>query len=155
MCLLLADFMRRSLQLGAKEKIPFRDELRLADSFLEIEKVRFGDRLDVERDVAQETHVCMVPPLLIQPLIENAIRHGVGPLIDGGAVRIVARRLDSRLEVVLENPYDADAVRGEGAGVGLQNVRDRLKNMFGDDSCVDVEQTDRRFRVTLRLPCAS
>ena len=154
MCLLLADFLRRSLQLGAKDRISFGDELKLTESFLEIERVRFGDRLDVEREVEVETHACMVPPLLIQPLVENAIRHGVAPLIEGGTLKIAAMRRGSSLQIVLENPYDEQSVRHEGAGVGLRNVRDRLRNMFGDEGRLDVEQSGGRFKVMLRMPCA-
>ena len=153
MCLLLADFLRRSLQLGGKEKISFGDELRLAESFLEIEKVRFGDRLRVDSRVEPECLACMVPPLLIQPLIENAVKHGVVPIIEGGTLSIEAYRRGANLEVSLENPYDPDSGSQAGAGVGLKNVRDRVRNMFGDQGRLDVEQTATRFRVTLRMPC--
>ena len=155
MCLLLADFLRRSLQLGAKEQISFGDELQLAESFLDIEKVRFGDRLGVEQQVDPECHSCMVPPLLIQPLIENAVTHGIAPLIEGGILRIEAGRRGSSLEIVLENPFDEDSGRRAGAGLGLKNVRDRLKSMFGDEGRMDVQQTGGRFKVILRLPCVS
>ena len=155
MCLLLADFLRRSLQLGSKEKISFDDELKLAESFLDIEKVRFGDRLAVERQVDPACRGCLVPPLLIQPLIENAVTHGIAPMIDGGTLRIEAQHRGSSLEIVLENPFDEDSGRQPGAGVGLKNVRARMKNMFGDEGRVDVEQTANRFRVVLRMPCAS
>jgi hypothetical protein len=155
MCLLLADFLRRSLQLGAREKISFGDELKLAESFLDIEKVRFGERLGVDQQVDPACHSCMVPPLLIQPLIENAVTHGIAPLIEGGTLRIEAGRRGSSLEIVLENPFDEDSGRRAGAGVGLKNVRDRLNSMFGDEGRVDVQQTDSRFKVVLRLPCVS
>jgi two-component system sensor histidine kinase AlgZ len=155
MCLLLADFFRRSLQLGSKERISLGDELKLAESFLDIEKVRFGDRLVVEREIDPDCHSCEVPPLLIQPLIENAVRHGIAPIIDGGAIRIHAQRNGSSLKIVLENPYDEDSGRQSGAGLGLKNVRARLKNMFGDQARVDVEQVENRYKVVLTLPCAS
>jgi len=154
MCLLLADFLRRSLQLGVRESIPFGDELKLAESFLDIEKVRFGERLGIDQQVDPDCHSCMVPPLLIQPLIENAVTHGIAPMIEGGTVKIRAARSGSSLEIVLENPFDEEA-RHAGTGVGLQNVRDRVKRMFGDEGRVDVQRADSRFKVTLRFPCVS
>jgi two-component system, LytTR family, sensor histidine kinase AlgZ len=154
MCLLLADFLRRSLQLGAKEKISFGDELQLAENFLDIEKVRFGERLEVSINVASTCHGCQVPPLIIQPLIENAVTHGIAPLIDGGTLKIEAQRDGSLLEIMLENPFDEDLNKA-GTGVGLKNVRERLKNMFGSEGRLDVEQEANLFKVTLRMPCAS
>ena len=133
MCLLLAGFLRLSLQLGAKERISLEDEIKLVESFLDIEKVRFGERLIVECSVAPECHACQVPPLLIQPLIENAVTHGIAPMIEGGTLNIEARRRGRSLEIVIENPFDRDSIRQAGAGVGMNNVRDRLKNMFGDE----------------------
>ena len=149
-----SDFLRRSLQLGVRESIPFGDELKLAESFLDIEKVRFGERLGIDQQVDPDCHSCMVPPLLIQPLIENAVTHGIAPMIEGGTVKIRAARSGSSLEIVLENPFDEEA-RHAGTGVGLQNVRDRVKRMFGDEGRVDVQRADSRFKVTLRFPCVS
>ncbi len=154
MCILLADFLRRSLQLGARESISFGDELQLAENFLDIEKIRFGERLEIERKIDPDCHACQVPPLLIQPLIENAVTHGIAPLVEGGTVKIEAQHRGSTLEIVLENPFDNELPGQQGAGVGLKNVRDRLANMFGGDIRVDVEKVNSRFKVTLRMPCA-
>jgi len=155
MCQLLADFLRRSLQLGIKESIPFGDELKLAEGFLDIEKVRFGERLAIDQLIHPDCHSCMVPPLLIQPLIENAVTHGIAPMIDGGTLRIRAARTGSNLEIVVENPFDEESASHAGTGVGLQNVRDRVRRMFGDEGRVDVQRGDSRFKVTLRFPCVS
>ena len=97
MCLLLADFLRRSLQLGVRESIPFGDELKLAESFLDIEKVRFGERLGIDQQVDPDCHSCMVPPLLIQPLIENAVTHGIAPMIEGGIVNALFQNVQFRI----------------------------------------------------------
>jgi two-component system, LytTR family, sensor histidine kinase AlgZ len=155
MCLLLADFLRRSLQLSAKERISFGDELKLAESFLDIEKVRFGERLGVDQEIDPDCHSCMVPPLLIQPLIENAVTHGIAPMIEGGTLKIHAGRSGSSLEIVLENPFDENSSTRAGTGVGLNNVRDRLKKMFGAEGRMDVQRAGSRFRVKLRFPCVS
>ncbi len=114
MCLLLADFLRTSLVLGAKQQIPVAEELRLVESFLSIEKIRYGKRLSVIRSVDPECDGCLVPPLLIQPLVENAIRHGIAPLVEGGAVRLDVHREGEAIEILLENPVDPLRSRSTG-----------------------------------------
>jgi LytS/YehU family sensor histidine kinase len=153
MCLLLADFFRGCLKLGSEESIPLIEELKLAERYLEIEKVRLGSRLTVRREVDPECENCLVPPLIIQPLVENAVLHGVAPMLDGGTVRIEARRNGAFLNIVLENPFEPEGARKNGAGLGLRNVKMRLANRFDGNARLDVEQTDARFRVELQLPC--
>ena len=87
MCLLLAGFLRKSLGLGARQEIALGEELYLAETFLAIEQVRFGKRLRVETDIAEDTLSLSVPPLLLQPLVENAVRHGIAHRLEGGTVR--------------------------------------------------------------------
>jgi two-component system sensor histidine kinase AlgZ len=155
MCLLLADFLRASLVLGGKQQITVSEELRLVDNFLDIEKVRYGKRLSVVRNIDPGCNGCMVPPLLIQPLVENAIRHGIAPLVDGGTLRMDVQREGSTLEIVLENPTDATGKPApkDGAGMGLENVRSRLSRLFANQSRMDVSHEGNRFKVRLRLPC--
>src|SRR5437870_9600021 len=88
MCVMLADFLRRSLALGGRREIPLAEERDLAERYLEIERVRFGDRLRVERDIAAEALRCAVPALVLQPLVENAVTHGIAHSIEGGTVRL-------------------------------------------------------------------
>ena len=155
MCILLADFLRTSLVLGGKQQIPVQEELRLVESFLSIEKVRYGQRLSVVRSVDPECDGCLVPPLLIQPLVENAIRHGIAPLIDGGAVRLDVHRDGSAIEIVLENPMDPlnEKSVSAGAGLGLENVRSRLARLFPGEAHVNISRDEGRFQVRLRFPC--
>lgn len=153
MCLLLADFLRTSLILGGKTQISIAEELKLADSFLDIEKVRYGSRLEVSRHIDPGCQACMVPPLLIQPLVENAVRHGIAPLVSGGTLLIDMQRQGSDLEILLQNPIDEERAAQNGAGVGLQNVRARLENMFSNEAKVEVRQQNGLFTVRLRFPC--
>ena len=155
MCLLLADFLRSSLVLGAKTEIPVSDELRLVESFLDIEKVRYGKRLSVERNVDPSCNGCLVPPLLIQPLVENAIRHGIAPLVEGGTLKMNVQREGKALEIVLENPVDpaGSGTSKDGAGVGLENVRSRLTKLFANEAFVGVSRENSTFQVRLRFPC--
>src|SRR5882672_4435704 len=106
MCLLLADFLRRSLGLGGRASVSLREEMTLARSFLAIEEVRFGPRLRLEASIAPDTEDCLVPPLVLQPLVENAVNHGIATLVEGGVVRIGARRTGGLLEITIENPCE-------------------------------------------------
>jgi two-component system, LytTR family, sensor histidine kinase AlgZ len=152
MCENLGDFLRRTLALGARDSVSLDDELALVDRYLDIERVRFGERCRVTREIADDTRACRVPPLLLQPLVENAIKHGVAARLDGGEVRISARRDGGRLTLTVENDIDADAPARPGEGVGLENVRRRLRALAGRDARLDAEQMPERFRVTLTLP---
>jgi two-component system sensor histidine kinase AlgZ len=151
MCLLLADFLRETLALGARARIPLASELALARRFLAVEQVRFGSRLQVEID-AGDTGNCDVPPLVLQPLVENAVTHGVAHLLDGGVVRIRAERRVASLVVTVDNPCDRDRPPGRGTGLGLRNVRERLETAYGNDAFLRAEETDGRFIVRVEMP---
>ena len=153
MCVLLADFLRGSLKLGSRERIPLVDEFKLAEGYLDIERVRLGARLKVERDIDPLCQACLVPPLIMQPLVENAITHGVAPALEGGIVRLHAERNGAGVRIVIENPVEPDTGVQNGAGVGLKNVKMRLANLYNGDARLDVDQTGGRFRVELQLPC--
>lgn len=151
MCLLLADFLRDTLALGARQRIPLSSELMMARRFLAVEQVRFGDRLQVDI-VAGDAEGCEVPPLLLQPLVENAVTHGVAHLIEGGTVRIRAERRVASLVVTVDNPCDADRPAGRGTGLGLRNVRARLESLYGNDALLRTDEADGRFRVRVEMP---
>jgi two-component sensor histidine kinase len=155
MCEGLGDFLRRTLALGARDEVTLSEELMLVERYLDIEQLRFGDRLRVERAVDPDAAVCRVPPLLLQPLVENAIKHGIQDCVAGGVIRIEAQRAAGRLRVAVENPVDPDAPVRRGEGVGLANVQRRLE-MFGarDSQLVATREADV-FRVTLTLPAVA
>jgi two-component system sensor histidine kinase AlgZ len=152
MCVLLADFLRTSLTLGAKDRIPLSEEVGLAEGLLAIERVRFGPRLACVRRVEEDALPCLVPPLLLQPLVENAVTHGLAQLIDGGTVTIEGRRRGGRLELAVENPRDPEVLRRKGTGVGLDNVRRRLAALYGHEGGLDIRDDGRTFRVEVSLP---
>jgi hypothetical protein len=152
MCEGLGDFLRRTLALGAQDEVTLGEELALVERYLGIEQVRFGERLRVERAVAPDAAACRVPPLLLQPLVENAIKHGIQDCVAGGVIRIAATRVDGTLRVTVENPVDADAPVRRGEGVGLENVRRRLEVFGARESQLFAAREADRFRVTLTLP---
>jgi len=152
MCVLLADFLRKSLGLGEKTEVSLGEELALAGAFLGVEKVRFGPRLTVREEVELECRSDPVPPLLLQPLVENAVTHGISRLSEGGLLSIRARRRGDGLRIVVENPYDPEVPPRRGSGLGLANVRRRLAARYGDEASMEVETDERRYRVVLDLP---
>jgi hypothetical protein len=155
MCLLLADFLRETLSVSGRARIPLGDELALTDRFLGIEQVRFGARLRVERHVDSNACACQVPALVLQPLIENAVTHGIAGLVDGGVIQLDISRVDGRLLVALENPRDPDRPASARRGTGLDNVRGRLHAMFGAEASVRTQAKPDRFRIELNLPCVA
>lgn len=153
MCIKLSDFLRTTLKLGEKGRISLGDELALAKAYLEVEQVRFGARLRVEIDAPAACNHCIVPSLLLQPLVENAVKHGIAGLVDGGTIRIEARCGNGRLQFKIGNPYDPESPAATRHGLGLQNVRDRLRALYENRARVDASAAGDHFTVDLELPC--
>ncbi len=152
MCTQLASFLRATLQRSGSGPIPLSEELHLANDYLALEKVRLGGRLRVEMEVSEEVTAAAVPPLLLQPLVENAVIHGVALELEGGTVRIEAKRQRNRLLLAVENPCGEEDPPHFGGGVGLANVRRRLATAFGDDAHLSAHRSGGIFRVECSLP---
>jgi two-component system, LytTR family, sensor histidine kinase AlgZ len=152
MCLLLADFLRLTLGMGEKSVIPFSEELELLEKFLAIEKVRFGDRLRMEEEIQEDAKRCLIPALLLQPLLENAVSHGIASMEDGGLIRLEARVQNGRLGVLVQNDRDDEAPARKTNGVGLKNVRSRLEARYGKEASMRADAEEDKFSVSLSLP---
>ena len=158
MTLQLSNFLRRSLGMDAQRKVPLHEEIALVQAFLAIEQVRFGARLRFEHAIGEGAGQCLLPPMLLQPLVENAVKHGIGKRLDGGLVRIVAERAGSLLRIRVENDVDEDDAlqpvlqRAAGCGIGLANVRQRLLATYAHEASVHWTRLDARFRVDIALP---
>jgi hypothetical protein len=155
MCVRLSDFLRAGLALGDRQSIPLRDELALARRYLDVEQVRFAERLRVENHVDADCEECAIPALLLQPLVENAVKHGIAGLVEGGAIRLTASRANGEVSISLENPFDPDMPARRQSGMGQTNVRRRLQLRYGDQAAFDAAANDGVYRVLLRLPCES
>jgi len=137
----LGDLLRRVLAAATTQEVPLKQELEFIGSYLEIEKIRFRDRLRVVLDTDSETLDARVPHLILQPLVENAIRHGIAPRPTAGCVSIGARRVDRDLHLTVwdDGPGLAGGVLGgEGSGVGLTNTSARLRQLYGDAASFEV-----------------
>lgn len=182
MCVLLGDFFRASLRLGQRESIVLGEELALIDGYLAIEQVRLGPRLHVERSVDESARDALVPPLLLHPLVENAITHGISQLLEPGTLSISVARTErfrlaietgtasdhvvtvdlppgrdwremaEYLKVRVVNTCDPDRARRTGTGVGLQNVQRRLATVYGTDASLATRERDGRFEAEVIFP---
>jgi sensor histidine kinase YesM len=153
----LSTFMRRSLDSDPLTPVTVSKEIETLKLYLEIEQVRFADRLQLEFEIDEEASRLLVPSLLLQPIAENAIKHAIAPLVGGGTIRIKASVLDEQLELIVEDTGPGIAGLGENElptnGVGLRNTWERLTTIFGDEFSVRLEPASPSgLRVRLRLP---
>ncbi|MBI5771454.1 MAG: histidine kinase [Verrucomicrobia bacterium] len=132
----LSNLLRYSLQSGQLETVPFEDELRVVNDYLALEQVRHEERLRVRLDVAPDTLALPVPPMLLQTLVENAVKYGIATRPEGGEVAIIARCTGGALSIQVTNPgslaLPASPARPASTGVGLRNAADRLRLLFGE-----------------------
>jgi two-component system sensor histidine kinase AlgZ len=149
---LLAEYLRKSLRTGSAESITLSEELELTSSYLAIERIRFGPRLELVQEIDESVRGCRVPPLLLQPLVENAVKHGIGQLLDGGTLRIAAVREGGQVRISVDNGCDPDRVPQQGEGIGLVNTRRRVEMFYGPGARVEIVDEPARFHVALVLP---
>lgn len=151
----LSDLLRRALAAADRERVPLREEIACVEEYLQLERIRFGRRLRFEIDVDERALEAFVPTLLLQPIVENAVRHGIAPVVSGGRVRIEAEPRDDRLrlDVTDDGRGLPDDWRPEDEGTGLRATRGRLDRMYGDRARFRMEPgTEGGTRVTLELP---
>ena len=153
----LSTFFRSSLAIDPTEDVTLAREIELQRLYLDIERVRFPNRLKVDTDVAPEAAGALVPALLLQPLVENAIKHGVARSVEPVTLAIAARIEGRRLEIGVSNSAGGGAAASDhaddGTGVGLANVCERLATRFGGDTRCDFgEAPGGGYRVTLSMP---
>lgn len=159
---LLSDLLRSTFEGVDVQMVPLRDEIDLVERYLEIEQVRFGDRLQVEINIDPEVSETQVPYLLLQPLVENAVRHGIAPHAEAGIVRVTATRVTGPNQEHVELTV-ADSGTGfpeedfdrldEDDGVGLSNTKRRLETLYGDRHAFEIgTAAEGGARVTIRLP---
>lgn len=153
----LSDLLRITLDSAGSQVVTLKEELEFLEQYLEIERIRFGDRLRIEMDVDPECLDAHVPNLVLQPLVENAIRHGIAPKAGPGWIGIKSRRIDGQLELVVEDDGrglpDPDAP--PEPGVGLSNTRARLHQLYGNDHTIEITQSSTGGAlVRLTLPFA-
>jgi two-component sensor histidine kinase len=149
----LSELLRRSIESSGAQEVPLRDELDFLNLYLEIEKTRFDDRLRVDIQVDPGAAAALVPNLILQPLVENAIRHGISRRLAGGRIEIAARRRGERLELSVSD--DGPGFRQDRPlkeGVGLNATRGRLERLYGSEQTIEFADTGRGVRVRILMP---
>jgi two-component system, LytTR family, sensor kinase len=139
----LSELLRETLEAGSADQVELARELELLERYLDIQRARFGDRLDVRINVPNDARRVLVPNLILQPLVENSIRHGLARRVTAGRIQIRADRRGDR--VVLEVQDDGVGLASDGApreGVGLGNTRARLQELYGDAHTVEIRNAD-------------
>jgi LytS/YehU family sensor histidine kinase len=152
----VSDFLRLTLTAPVREEVPLADEIDYVRQYLDIERVRFGDRLRTEIDVMPDAWEATVPAFVLQPLIENAVRHAIAPRESGGAITIEAQRAGDvlRIAIIDDGPGVRDNGHANGSGrIGLANTRDRLRQLYGDRGRIELTNGEGGgTRATIEIP---
>ena len=148
----LSALMRYSLKHNQEEKVSFEEELNNNKLYLQIEKVRFGDKLNPIFEIDEKCLKAILPNMILQPLYENAIKYGVYETTEPVDVITHCSMKENTLEVVISNTYDSGIRSKKGEGIGLRNIRDRLQIIYGNPLLMKVEDNKKEFTVTLAIP---
>ena len=152
MVLLLSDFLRGTLRSEGQSRISLSDELKYLGMYFDIERVRFGHRLLVEMEVAPEVESLKIPPLLVQPLVENAIKYGLYGTLGEVTIRVSCQKEENYLLITVQNPFDPQDSGPEGIGFGLSSIERRLFLIFGRTDLLLKSADNNLFQVQLKLP---
>jgi two-component system LytT family sensor kinase len=149
----LSDLLRSTLERPPNDEVPLSTELQVVRQYLDIEQVRLGDRLRVEVDADASAMNARVPSLLLQPIVENAVRHAIAPREQGGRIVVTAKHTGGRLLLSVDDDGPGLSPKAEGNGIGLANTRERLVHLYGADHDFALEQSPLRgLRVRIDLP---
>ena len=148
----LSSLMRYSLKHDQMEKVPFSEELKNNQLYLQIEKVRFGNKLNSVFEIEDKCMNALIPNMILQPLFENAIKYGVYEAIEPVNIITCGICRNGFLEITISNNYDSTTIGKKGEGIGLRNIRDRLQIIFGNPMLMKVEDNKKEFKVTIAIP---
>jgi sensor histidine kinase YesM len=152
MVIKLSDFLRYSLSHNRNEKTTLRNELENTERYLDIEKVRFGKRLKYISNVEASSFEVQIPNMILQPLFENAIKHGVYNSVEEVLVELNCGIKDGFLHIRLTNDFDPEAARPKGEGIGLQNIRNRLQLIYQRNDLFEINMGKIEFEALLKIP---
>jgi two-component system, LytTR family, sensor kinase len=151
----LSDFLRGTLKKEEQQQINWKEELQYLNLYLEIEKVRFGHRLSTDITITEETESMQLPSMLLQPLVENAIKFGLYDTTEAITISLSAHRENNYLVVTVRNPFDEETSRpSQGTGFGLRSVQRRLYLLYGRNDLLTTSATGNIFTTTIKIPQA-
>lgn len=149
----LSDFLRGTLKKDEQKLVPLKEEFEQLKLYLEIEKVRFGHRLKVEMNIADESQTYLIPPLLLQPVVENAIKFGLYDTVDDITIKVNSKTETDYLIIEVQNPYDVSTQNAnKGTGFGLSSIKRRLYLLYARNDLMTTQKTENTFITTLRIP---
>jgi two-component system sensor histidine kinase AlgZ len=148
----MADLFR-VLMADNRELVPLAQEIALSRQYLSIEKLRLEDRLTVTWKIEQMPSDAMIPPLILQPLLENAVYHGIEPLVEGGEIVITVYSQRHELNIMISNPYIAEKQHHQGNKMALKNIKERLLLHFDLEASLTSQIKDKRYEIIIRIPC--
>jgi len=149
----LSDFLRGTLKKDENLPVLLKEEIDLLKLYLDIEKVRFGHRLNINFDINEQALNLKMPPLLLQPIVENAIKFGLYNVLNNVEIKIKTSLKDHLLEIVVSNPFDSESVSSKkGEGFGLPNIRRRLQLIYHRSDLLRTEKTDNLFTTVVLIP---
>jgi LytS/YehU family sensor histidine kinase len=152
----LARTLRYTLTAGQEEVVSLEREMEIVADYLELEALRLGERLRIERTISADACAAHVPVMLLQTVVENAIKHGVAELPEGGVLRISAEMREGMLNIEVENPRPSAPLSVPSNGVGLRNAAERLRLLFGADAALDLDLSRPDLALArIRIPQAS
>lgn len=151
-CVQMADFLRYSVNYSKKERVTITDEINHIKNYLAIEQERFAEHLTVKFSVDKQVNERPVMPLLLFPLVENSIKHGIDSSTDPGFINIDIHTKDQRLIIHIENSFDKTGKRAASTGLGLVMLHKRLKAYYGSDATLRSDASDTCFKVQIDLP---
>ncbi|MFZ0455251.1 MAG: histidine kinase [Ignavibacteriaceae bacterium] len=154
MILKLADFLRYTLANNEKQKNKLKEELHNIKLYLEIEKIRFEDKFDFIEDIETGCLESYVPNMILQPLIENAIKHAVYESIEKVILKLECKKVNEFMNISLENNFEAGNSKPKGAGIGIKNISERLELLYNRKNLLQVKKESTIFRVDLYIPAS-
>ncbi|UKN02502.1 histidine kinase [Paracrocinitomix mangrovi] len=146
----LSSLLRNSINLGKHSIVKLEDELELVKNYLELEKIRFEERLKIDYKIDENCMSCEVPPLMLQTIIENSIKHGISKSIDGGEITVVGKCTDNSLVLTVSNPGTLNDNLAEN-GVGVANTKKRLEILYGENGSFNIEERDGMVYATIKI----
>lgn len=152
MIIKLSDFLRYSLQQDGTQKSTLRNELENIENYLAIEKIRFGDKLDFIKEMEVDCSSYSIPSLILQPVFENAIKHGVYQSTEKVDIFFSCKKDNDFIVIEVQNNYDPESVMKKGAGIGLKNVAERLKLIYHKGNLLEIKQELNVFKVRIFIP---
>lgn len=152
MTIKLSEFLRGTLSKSDKQFTPFSEEIKNITLYMDIEKIRFQDKFEFIKEIPDEFLTVNIPGMILQPLVENAIKHGVYESLDKIIIQLRAEKSGNYLKIDLINNYDCESVSRKGEGIGINNVKNRLKLIYNHDNLLTISDNKQFFQVTIYIP---